>query len=68
MRSGYLILGLVALIAIVSMFVGLDPEHAERLSEMRRGAGFTGETREIALFVGALVIGGFIVYLTVTRR
>jgi hypothetical protein len=68
MRYGYLILGLVTLIAVVSMFVGLDPEHAERLGEMRRNATLTGETREIALVVAALAIGGFIVYLTVTRR
>jgi hypothetical protein len=66
--NGYWILGLVTLSAIVGLFVSRDPERAERLSQMYRDAAFTGESRQMALILLAVAIGGFIVYLTVTRR
>ena len=50
------------------MFMGSDPEHAAKLDEMRRGASFTGETRDLVLLLLAVGIGGFVVYLTMTRR
>jgi hypothetical protein len=68
MRPGYWILGLITLIAVVSIFVGFDPEHAERLSEMRRNATLTGETRQLVLIAAAVGLGAFIVYLTMSRR
>jgi hypothetical protein len=68
MRYTYLILGLVALVAVLGMFMGSDPEHAARLDEARRGAAFTGDARDMALLVLALGIGGFVAYLALTRR
>jgi len=68
MRPSYLILGLLVLIAVVSFFVSSDPQQAERLSQMYRDAAFTGETRDMVLLGAAIVIGGFIAYLTLTRR
>ncbi len=68
MRRTYLILGLVTLLIVVSIFVGYDPEHAERLAEMRRDATLTGDVRQFALIAAAIGLGAFIVYLTVTRR
>jgi hypothetical protein len=68
MRRSYIILGLVTLLVLVSIFVGYDPQHAERLNEMRRNATLTGETRDLVLLAAALGLGAFIVYLTVTRR
>ena len=65
---GWIFLGLVTLLAVVSFVVGSDPEQAERLDRMRRDAAFTGETRDLVLILLALGLGGFIVYLTVTRR
>ncbi len=45
-----------------------DPEQGARLEQARRDAAFTGETREIVLLLAALGIGGFVAYLTMTRR
>lgn len=62
------ILILATLAVVIGLFVGRDPEHAQRLSDMYRSVAFTGETREMVLMLLALGIGAFIVYLTVTRR
>lgn len=68
MRPSYWILGLLTLSIVVGLFMSRDPERAERLSQMYRDAAFTGETRQMVLMLLAVVIGGFIVYLTMTRR
>ncbi|MBF9232107.1 hypothetical protein [Microvirga alba] len=68
MRFNYLIIGLITLTAVIGLFMTRDPERAERLSQMYRDAAFSGETRQIVLFALAIGIGGFIVYLTMTRR
>jgi hypothetical protein len=68
MRYTYLILGLVTLVAVLSMFMGSDPEHATKLDQMRRDAAFTGESRDLVLLLLALGIGGFVGYLALTRR
>ena len=65
---GWIFLGLVALLAVLSLTLGTDPEHAERLDRMRRDAAFSGEARDIVLLLLAFGIGGFILYLTLTRR
>ncbi|SCX95434.1 hypothetical protein [Microvirga guangxiensis] len=62
------ILILATLAIVIALFMGRDPEHAQKLSEMYRDAAFTGEAREMVLMLLALGIGGFIVYLTMTRR
>lgn len=62
------ILILATLAIVIGLFMGRDPEHAARLSEMYRDVAFTGETREMVLMLLALGIGAFIVYLTMTRR
>jgi uncharacterized membrane protein len=67
-RTGWLLLGLVALIAVLGMYMSGDPEQGARLEQARRDAAFTGESREIVLLLAALGIGGFIAYLTMTRR
>lgn len=68
MRPSYWILGLLTLSIVVGLFMSRDPERAERLSQMYRDAAFTGEARQMVLMLLAVVIGGFIVYLTMTRR
>jgi hypothetical protein len=68
MRSTYLILGLVALITVVGLFMGGSPEHAERMAQASRDAAFGPESRQIVLVLLALGLGGFIAYLTLTRR
>ncbi|MEZ0171707.1 hypothetical protein [Microvirga sp. TS319] len=62
------ILILATLAVVIGLFMGRDPEHAQRLSDMYRGVAFTGETRELVITLLALGIGAFIVYLTFTRR
>ena len=68
MRINYLLLGLIALTAVLGIYMMGSPDQAGRLSEMSRNVGFTGETREIALTAVALGLGAFILYLAVTRR
>ena len=68
MRMNYIILGLLAISAIVGIYMSSDPQQSERLSQMYRDAALTGDARNMALFLLAVVIGGFILYLTVTRR
>lgn len=68
MRPNYLILGLVVLASVIGLVVAGDPERAERLSTMYRDAAFTGETRDTVILLAAIGLGGFIAYLTLTRR
>lgn len=68
MRINYLLLGLIALTAVIGFYMMGNPDQAGRLSQMSRDAGFTGETREIALGALALGLGAFIAYLAITRR
>ena len=68
MRPSFVILGLLVLSAIVGIYVSSDPQRSEALSQMYRNAAFTGEARQTALLFLAVLIGGFIVYLTMSRR
>lgn len=68
MRPTYIILTLLVVIAVVSIYMSGDPGHSERMAQVHRDAAFTGETRDMVLLLLALGIGGFIVYLTMTRR
>jgi UPF0716 family protein affecting phage T7 exclusion len=67
-RRSYWILILITATVVIGLFMSRDPERAERISQMYRDAALTGETRQMVLMGLAIVIGGFIVYLTVTRR
>jgi UPF0716 family protein affecting phage T7 exclusion len=68
MRPTYWILGLATLSVVIGLFMSRDPERAERLSQMYRDAALTGETRQMVLMGLAIAIGGFVVYLAMTRR
>ena len=68
MKINYLLLGLITLTAVLGMYMMGNPDQAERLSQMSRHVGLTGETRELALTALALGIGAFIAYLAVSRR
>jgi hypothetical protein len=68
MRPNYIILGLLVVIAIVGIYMSSDPQQGERLSQMYNDMALTGDTREYVLFALAAGIGGFILYLTMTRR
>lgn len=68
MRINYLLLGLITLTAVLGMYMMGNPDQAERLSQMSRNVGFTGETRELALTAVAIGIGAFIAYLAISRR
>ena len=67
-RPSYLILGLVTLLAVIGLFMSRDPERAAALNQMYRDAAFSGEARQIVIALLAVGIGGFIIYLTMTRR
>ena len=66
--SRWLILGLITLMAVIGIVMSSDPEQAERLDRMYRDAAFTGEARDMVLLLLAVGVGGFIAYLTMTRR
>jgi hypothetical protein len=68
MRTNYLLLGLITLTAVIGIYMMGNPDQAERLSQMSRDVGLTGEARELAMTGLALGIGLFIAYLIVTRR
>jgi hypothetical protein len=68
MRANYLILGLVALVAVIGLVMSGDPERAGQVSQMYKDAAFTGETRDFVILAIAIGLGGFIAYLTLTRR
>jgi hypothetical protein len=68
MQMRYLILGLVTVAALVSLVVSSDPERANQLSQLDDAAAFTGDTRETVILLMAIGLGGFIAYLTLTRR
>lgn len=68
MRTTYILIGLVTVATLIGMFMSYSPEHGERMAEMHRNVGFKGESRDVVLLLLALGIGGFIAYLTITRR
>jgi len=68
MRPTYWFLGLVPLTAVLGLVMSRDPERAERMSQMYRDAALTGETRQMVIMGLAIVVGGFIAYLAMTRR
>jgi hypothetical protein len=68
MRPSYLILALVALATVLGIVMSGDPGFSERRSEMWRNVAFSGEARQTVLLLAAIGIGGFIAYLTMTRR
>ena len=68
MRLNYLLLGLIALTAVIGTYMMGNPDQAGRLSQMSRDVGLTGETREVALTTLALGLGAFIAYLALSRR
>jgi hypothetical protein len=67
-RANWLLLGLVTLIAVAGLYMSTDPEQAARLDQMRRDAALTGETRDVVLLLLVVGLGGFIAYLTMSRR
>lgn len=66
--SRWLILGLITLLAVIGLFMTGDPEQAGRLDQMQRDAAFTGGARDMVLLLLVIGVGGFIAYLTLTRR
>ena len=69
MKVNYAWLILVALLTVISLYMfSFNPEQAGRLAEAHRDAAFSGQARDLALMALVLGIGGFIAYLTFTRR
>jgi hypothetical protein len=68
MRLNYLLLALIAITAVIGIYMMGSPDQAGRLSQMSRDVGLTGETREVALTALALGLGAFIAYLVLSRR
>ena len=68
MRINYLILGLVTLSAVVGLFMSRDPERSEALSQMYRDAALSPDAKQAVLILLALGIGGFVAYLSFSRR
>jgi hypothetical protein len=67
-RPRYLFLGLCTVAAVIGLTVSSDPERAQQLSEMYGAAAFTGDARDTVILLMAIGLGGFIAYLTLTRR
>jgi amino acid transporter len=67
--NGRIILILAAIFMVLTAIViTWDPQHGERLAQAQRDIAFRGEARDIAMLVFALGIGGFVVYLLMTRK
>jgi hypothetical protein len=67
--NGRIILILAAVMAVLTLIVVTwDPQQGERLAQAQRDIAFRGEARDIAMLVFALGVGGFIVYLMMTRK
>lgn len=68
MRMNYLILGLVALSAVIGLIVFRDPERAAAQAQMYRDAALSPDAKQAGLLLIALAIGGYVAYLTISRR
>lgn len=69
MRGNYVWLILITLLTVISLYMfNFNPEQAARIAEADRNAAFSGQARDLALMALVLGIGGFIAYLTFTRR
>ncbi len=69
MKGNYIWLILVTLLTVISLYMfNFNPEQAARIAEADRNAAFSGQARDLALMALVLGIGGFIAYLTFTRR
>lgn len=68
MRMNYLILGLITLLAVVGLFVSRDPERSAALSQMYRDVALSEDVKQTVLILLALAIGGFVAYVTISRR
>jgi hypothetical protein len=68
MRMNYVILALVTISALVGLFVSRDPERSAALSQMYRDAAFSDDAKQAVLILLALAIGGFVTYMTISRR
>jgi hypothetical protein len=60
MRTSYVIIGLCALVAVVSAVVLSDPEAASRYAEMRRSVELSAGAKDVVMALIALAIGGYL--------
>lgn len=62
MKTNWLLFGLLALSVVLAALWFADPDQAQRAAEARRAVGFDVATQEILLLLGALAIGGYLVW------
>ena len=59
---------LVVLLVVTVVMMGGDADRARELDAVYRNSGFSGATKELMIWLMAFGLGGFIFYLTLTRR
>ena len=59
---------LVCLLVVTVIMMGGDADKARELDSVYRNSGFSGATKELMIWLMAFGLGGFILYLTLTRR
>lgn len=67
-KTTIIMLILMAAIAVASMVMLSNPQHAEQLMQAQRDAAFSSGTREMVLGGLALAIGGYVVYALLLRK
>ncbi len=67
MRLRFLVPALLACLVIALIFAGSDPNRMNNLAEVSRNSGFDSAIKELVIWLLALGLGGFILYLTLTR-
>jgi hypothetical protein len=67
-RTSWILIGLMAVIAVVSMFMLSDPDHAARLAQAQRDATLSPAMRDIFLGGLVLAIGGYLAWFFLIRK
>jgi hypothetical protein len=62
MKLNYVLLGLLALSAVIAAFLFSDPQRAQEYADMRRSVSFSPEMQDLLLGVLALGIGGYVAW------
>lgn len=67
-RQSWILIILMGVIAVASMVMLSNPEHASQLAQAQRDATLTGSAREIFLGALALAIGGYLGWFFLIRK
>ena len=67
-KLNWIIIGLVTLLAVASIAMMGDAEHAQKLAQAQRDASLSPGARDIVMGVLALSIGGYLAWYFLIRR